>query len=122
MTDQPTTESTQGPLAPCPFCGGKADLQGWKASDGRTGPECEDCGATAGSAVDWNHRPPDTSWAAAAERDRLVKVNEGLVKALEKVAQIQRDKCENASAEMLFILLDNKVGIARAALDEARQS
>jgi hypothetical protein len=48
-------------------------------------------------------------------------MNEGLVKALENIAQIQRDKCENASAEMLFILLDNKVGIANAALAEARK-
>ena len=41
---------------------------------------------------------------------------EELTGALEKIAQIQRDKCENASAEILFMLLDNKVGIARAAL------
>ena len=46
-------------LAPCPFCGGKADPEGWKSAGG-TGPECEDCGATAASDVDWNHRlaPP----------------------------------------------------------------
>ncbi len=45
----------------------------------------------------------------AAERDRLVE-------ALKNIAQIQQDKCENASAEMLFMLLNNKVGIALAAL------
>ena len=36
--------------------------------------------------------------------------------ALKAIAQLQRDKCETANAEMLFILLDNKVGIATAAL------
>ncbi|MCH8211419.1 MAG: hypothetical protein IIB99_08600, partial [Planctomycetes bacterium] len=40
--------------------------------------------------------------------------------ALEKISQWQRDKCENASAEMLFMLLDNKVGIASAALVTTR--
>ena len=55
------------------------------------------------------------------ERARLKAVNEELVTALEKIAQLQQDKCENASAEMLFILLDNKVDIARAVLAKARE-
>ena len=46
----------------------------------------------------------------------LLDIVESLRDALEKVAQLQRDKCENASAEMLFMLLDNKVDIACAAL------
>lgn len=39
-----------------------------------------------------------------------------LVKALKEISHFQRTKCENASAEMLFMILDNKVGIALAAL------
>ena len=39
-----------------------------------------------------------------------------LAGALEKIVQWQREKCETANAEILFMLLDNKVDIARAAL------
>ena len=46
-------------LKPCPFCGGRADPQGWLAGDGTRGPECEDCGATATSAAAWNRRAPE---------------------------------------------------------------
>ena len=58
--------------------------------------------------------------ALLAERGRLRTINTELVEALERIAQLQRDKCENAGAEMLFILLDNKVDIARAALAKAK--
>ena len=53
-------------LKPCPFCGGEADPQGWKADDGRTGPECKSCGATGASEVDWQRR-----LIATAEMQRL---------------------------------------------------
>ena len=43
-------------LLPCPFCGGAADQDGWIDGNGRTGPECEKCGATARSTDDWNKR------------------------------------------------------------------
>lgn len=43
-------------IKPCPFCGGKCDPEGWSGGDGRRGPECEDCGATADSVDAWNLR------------------------------------------------------------------
>lgn len=39
---------------PCPFCGGKVDPEGWLCNDGRTGPACDDCGASAPSMDMWN--------------------------------------------------------------------
>ena len=59
--------------------------------------------------------------AIAKEGERLKELNAELVTALELISQIQRDKCETASAEMLFILLDNKVDIANAALAKAKE-
>lgn len=44
-------------LLPCPFCGGKADPAGWwTATDGSSGPACEDCGAATEDAEAWNRR------------------------------------------------------------------
>lgn len=54
-------------LLPCPFCGGNADPTGWLCNDGRRGPECEDCGATAESTEAWNSRA--TPAQPAAEPD-----------------------------------------------------
>jgi hypothetical protein len=65
------------------------------------------------TAIKWQQFYMKRAEAAAA-------INKELVVALEQIAQIQRDKCENASAEMLFMLLDNKVGIASTALAKAR--
>lgn len=42
-------------LKPCPFCGGKADPEGWMSIDCK-GPSCDDCGASANSADAWNTR------------------------------------------------------------------
>lgn len=51
-------------LKPCPFCGGSnIDASGW-ASEGTTGPACDDCGGSVGSCFDpenanvaaWNRR------------------------------------------------------------------
>lgn len=44
-------------LKPCPFCGGKVDPTGWLTGYGETGPECEECGATAPTLEIWNNRP-----------------------------------------------------------------
>ncbi|HAR38609.1 MAG TPA: hypothetical protein DCS09_08600 [Porphyromonadaceae bacterium] len=44
-------------LLPCPFCNSlDVDKDGWKANDGRTGPACNDCNATADSVEIWNTR------------------------------------------------------------------
>lgn len=51
-------------LKPCPFCGGNADPKGWASNDGRNGPECADCGATAESEEQWNQRAPVAAQAA----------------------------------------------------------
>ncbi|MGS0941085.1 hypothetical protein ACVA51_10995 [Pseudomonas luteola] len=42
-------------LKPCPFCGGKVDPTGWLTGYGETGPECEECGATAPTLEIWNN-------------------------------------------------------------------
>jgi len=44
-------------LKRCPFCGGRADPEGWLRNDGVRGPECEGCGATASDVKTWNTRP-----------------------------------------------------------------
>jgi hypothetical protein len=45
-------------LLPCPFCGSTdIDAKGWMNGEGKTGPECEGCGATAESVDLWNTRP-----------------------------------------------------------------
>ena len=84
----------------------------------RTGCQDGACGHASDCAV---HNapayPPAPCDCGAFER--LKAINTELVGALEKIAQIQRDKCENAGAEMLFMLLDNKVDIALAALAKA---
>ena len=55
-------------LRNCPFCGGKADPEGWMSGgdEPRQGPACDDCGATADSAAAWNRRAPS---AIAAMRE-----------------------------------------------------
>ncbi len=45
-------------LLPCPFCGGKANPDGWRANGGASGPACDQCGATAWSTYTWNSRVP----------------------------------------------------------------
>ena len=71
-------------LKPCPFCGGKPYPKGWKANDGRTGPECEACRATAISEVDWERR-----LLATAEIERLQQAladAHGLLVTYKKIA------------------------------------
>lgn len=57
----------QDELNPCPFCGSRnIDAEGWRNSEGVTGPACDDCGASAGSVSQdstaniaaWNTRSP----------------------------------------------------------------
>ncbi|WP_208458389.1 hypothetical protein [Burkholderia vietnamiensis] len=44
-------------VGPCPFCGSEnVDPKGWLANDGRSGPACDECGATAESVEGWNRR------------------------------------------------------------------
>lgn len=50
--------NTNHDALPCPFCGGEVDPEGWLGGDGRRGPECNDCGATADSMEAWNRRAP----------------------------------------------------------------
>lgn len=44
--------------APCPFCGGQVDPEGWLRGDGMRGPECDSCGATAPNLALWNGAQP----------------------------------------------------------------
>ncbi len=44
-------------LLPCPFCGSKEiDPEGWGSGDGRHGPACDGCMASAMSVEQWNTR------------------------------------------------------------------
>ena len=55
----------------CPFCGSdEVDPDGWKDGQGRTGPSCDNCGATAESVEEWNHRPTEDRLRAENERLR----------------------------------------------------
>ncbi|EPD8041677.1 hypothetical protein ACSD42_002189 [Cronobacter sakazakii] len=48
-------EPVAGENLPCPFCGGACDPAGW-LSEQTSGPECENCGATAENIEAWNQR------------------------------------------------------------------
>lgn len=68
---------------PCPFCGSEnVDSKGWLANDGRSGPACDDCGATAESVEGWNRRVPAPSpadeRAASLEHDFQVDRASGI--------------------------------------------
>lgn len=53
------SEPVAGDPLPCPFCGGTCDPAGW-LSEQTSGPECDNCGATAENIEAWNRRtaPP----------------------------------------------------------------
>lgn len=56
-SDSASEQVPQEAVLPCPFCGSHAvDPAGWLDGDGRRGPECESCGATASSLAEWNMR------------------------------------------------------------------
>ncbi len=58
-------------LLDCPFCGADGetiDPHGWEDGDGRHGPQCLECGATAESYEKWNERAsPDTDLSVSGE-------------------------------------------------------
>jgi len=57
-------------LKACPFCGSAdVDAENWTSSEGRSGPGCMDCGATAESVNEWNRRAIDA--VIEKIRDRL---------------------------------------------------
>ena len=71
----------------------------------------------------------DEPWGQGEPRTKLIYLNnaraaleashhEELVKVLKQIAELQDDKCQTASAEMLYALLSIKVGKARAVLKE----
>ena len=58
-------------LLPCPFCGCAGDPDGWIDAAGHSGPECEECGATAFNAEAWNRRASMQSATTSTEIARL---------------------------------------------------
>ncbi|WP_244134224.1 hypothetical protein [Burkholderia gladioli] len=55
-TDEPI-DIALASVDPCPFCGSESvDPKGWAGNDGRTGPACDECGATAETIEGWNRR------------------------------------------------------------------
>ncbi|WP_186101429.1 hypothetical protein [Burkholderia gladioli] len=66
-TDEPI-DIALASVDPCPFCGSESvDPKGWAGNDGRTGPACDECGATAETIEGWNRRAA-VSPATADER------------------------------------------------------
>lgn len=66
-------------LKPCPFCGGKVDPTGWLTGYGETGPECEECGATAPTLEIWNNSRMAELEAKLGEAVELLKVSNALL-------------------------------------------
>ena len=54
-----------------------------------------------------------------AARDHLF---DEMVKALKYIAELQNAKCQTASAEILYALLDLKVAAARAVLSKVKEA
>lgn len=85
-------------LAQCPFCGStNIDPREWLRGDGKSGPGCSDCGATAESADAWNRRPIETR--LTQERDAACKAHVECAESLD-VAARERDEARR-SAEAL---------------------
>lgn len=64
--------ATMNELKKCPFCNSDdVDCDGWRSNDGRVGPACNNCGATAETIEIWNTRTADeTIKKILAEIDR----------------------------------------------------
>lgn len=71
-------------LLPCPFCGGECDPDGWSSTE-RTGPACDQCGATADTTNMWNTRPG--RWT---QKD----IDEAKIEAAEMAEYFSRDDSE----------------------------
>lgn len=74
-------------LLPCPFCGSTdIDAEGWTNSEGRSGPACNDCGASAGdlshtsedNVKAWNTRQP-TEPSGNYNKEQTQAINEVLM-------------------------------------------
>ena len=109
-TPTPSASAREVKLMPCPFCGSvEVDSDGWKSDDGRNGPSCNDCGATAETITQWNSRPH------AAEEVR--KATAPLIEALETIAR-KSQLCLDAP---IYRLNPDDCEMIRAALDAARK-
>ena len=78
------TISGKATLLPCPFCGGEnIDPEGWASTETK-GPACDDCGGSAGSALDtfeaniaaWNTRAITAALQGQEIREALQKARE----------------------------------------------
>jgi hypothetical protein len=94
-------------LKACPFCGSKnVDAEGWRNSEGVTGPACDNCGSSAGGVFQtseenvalWNMRP---------QEDRLKEELRMRTEELARMTQERANAAKEASA-------------AEAAVAEAR--
>ncbi len=93
-------ETNNDKLLPCPFCGSSdIDSEGWKNSEGVTGPACNDCNASSGSVFGtagtniktWNTRA-STLKAAEPEGDcfRIKEMTTDFAKYLADVMHAHR--------------------------------
>ena len=113
---QPVIPEHSGDNLPCPFCGGEVDVSGWRSSNGNSGPECNECGATASNLSDWNKRTAQH----VSEPYKLPELNDELVEILgrpnftcTKLAECLRHcgqdikrKSEYEQAAVLHVLLN----------------
>ena len=70
----PDTES-EVKLLPCPFCGGKANIDRYGDASKSTQYSCEDCGASLETSEEFNHggrwNERDTYWKERVERIKV---------------------------------------------------
>lgn len=100
-------------VLPCPFCGSaNVDPDGW-ASQHTSGPACDDCGASAGGAMQsreenvaaWNTRPESTERTAREAAEAAVaRMREGvaeMVGVMKREAQRRKAAGQHEAAAML---------------------
>ncbi len=72
-------------LKPCPFCGSKSvDAEGWRNSEGITGPACDDCGASAGG-VSHSSMENVAAWNTRTS-EQLERVADEMAEALREMS------------------------------------